>query len=331
MQVRFLVVFLFLFSSQLQAQVLPAFGGSRSGTTGMQFLKIGVDARSAGLSGNYISVGNDLSAVFWNPAGITNLDTQRVHTLFGHTLYFSNVGISYGAIAKKYKESYFAFSLVSLNSGRMEVTTEFQPLGTGQYFTVNDITAGLTFAKKLTDNFSFGVTGKYARESIAGLVNHNGVIDFGFLYDIGFKNTRFGVTINNFGFNSSFKGSTQKQTLTGIDTASNFQEVSIPTVFRIGFAWDPIKTHRHTLTLNTQLNHPTDNNETIGFGAEYLFLGILYTRMGYEFGVDEYGLPAFGFGLKTQRNFGIMRIDYGYNNKARLGAVHRFTVGISLF
>ena len=55
----------------VQAQVLPAFGATRAGTTGMQFLKIGPDARSAGLSGNFVALVNDVSAVYWNPTGLS--------------------------------------------------------------------------------------------------------------------------------------------------------------------------------------------------------------------------------------------------------------------
>jgi hypothetical protein len=47
--------------NSVRAQVLPAFGATRAGTTGMQFLKIGPDARSAGLSGNFVALVNDVS------------------------------------------------------------------------------------------------------------------------------------------------------------------------------------------------------------------------------------------------------------------------------
>lgn len=329
---RTILLFITLFTFQAaQAQVLPSFGGSRAGTTGMQFLKIGVDARSAGLSGNYIAVVNDISALYWNPAGITGLDSQRTHFQFGHTLYWADIGISYGGLAYRLAGGgVLGLSIMSLNSGDMDVTTEFQPFGTGETFSVNSSLIGLTYAKSLTDQFSFGLTGKWARESLAGIVTNNAIFDFGITYDVGLMNSRFAVSVANFGVNVQPNGEINVLKFTGSETVSEFEDVSVPAIFRIGFAFDPLVTELHRITAIAQLNHPTDNKETFGIGAEYNYKNIFFGRMGYEFGVDELALPAFGIGLQAPRNFGYMRFDYGFNNKTRLGSVHRFTISVGL-
>jgi len=297
----------------------------------MQFLKIGVDARSAGLSGNYIAVVNDVSALYWNPAGITGLDTQRVHFQFGHTLYWSDIGISYGGLAYRMSGGgVLGLSLMSLNSGDMPVTTEFQPFGTGETFSVHNSLIGLTYAKSLTDQFSFGLTGKWARESMAGIVTNNAIFDFGITYNVGLMNSRFAVSVANFGVNVQPNGEIRRLNFTGTETINEFEDVSVPAIFRIGFAFDPLVTELHKITAIAQLNHPTDNKETFGLGAEYNYKNIFFGRMGYELGVDEMALPAFGVGFQAPRNFGYMRFDYGFNNKTRLGSVHRFTVSIGI-
>ncbi|RYD81781.1 MAG: hypothetical protein EOP53_05475, partial [Sphingobacteriales bacterium] len=81
--------------SPVKAQILPSFGNSRTGTSGMQFLKIVPDARSAGMSGAYHAVVNDVSALYWNSSGITHSDSQRYQLQFGQTLYFAGVDMSY--------------------------------------------------------------------------------------------------------------------------------------------------------------------------------------------------------------------------------------------
>jgi hypothetical protein len=332
MKLRFLLL---LCSGMLfhtaKAQILPAFGGSRAGTTGMQFLKIGVDARSAGLSGNFIALVNDVSALYWNPAGITGIDTQRYHFQFGHTLYWADIGISYGGMAYRLKDGgVLGLSIMSLNSGDMNVTTEFQPFGTGETFSVNNSLIGLTYAKALTDQFSFGLTGKWARESMAGIVTNNAIFDFGITYDIGLMNSRFAVSVANFGVNVQPNGEIRRLKIGGQENITEFEDVSVPAIFRIGFAFDPLVTEFHKITAIAQLNHPTDNKESFGLGAEYNYKNIFFGRMGYELGVDEMLLPAFGIGFQTPRNFGYMRFDYGFNNKTRLGSVHRFTLSIGL-
>jgi len=318
------------FSSSVNAQILPSFGGSRTGTTGMQFLKIGVDARSAGMAGTVSATVNDVSALYWNPAGISGMDTAHMAYQVSHTLYFADVNLSWAGVVFRRKQSYWGLSLSSLNSGDMKVTTEFQPFGTGQTFRVVDQTLGLTYAKRLTDNFVFGVTGRFAHEAIADVVTNNAVFDLGFQYDIGLANTRFAVAVSNFGFNVKPGGKLDVLRLNGPQTLEDFEKVSVPAIFRIGFAWDPIKDEHQQLTLTTQLNHPTDNNETLGLASEYIWNKILFARLGYEFGQDEKGLPAFGAGVQTTRKFGMLRFDYGYNNKERLGNVHRFTIGLVL-
>jgi hypothetical protein len=317
--------------SSATAQILPAFGGSRAGTTGMQFLKIGLDARSAGLSGNYVAVANDVAALYWNPAGITGLDSQKTHFQFGHTLYWADIGISYGGLVRRLGDgSMLGLSVMSLNSGDMPVTTEFQPFGTGETFAVHNSLIGLTFAKALTDQFSFGISGKWARESMAGIATNNAIFDFGITYDVGLKNARFAVSVANFGVNVSPTGEIRRLNFTGQETVRDFEDVSVPAIFRIGFAFDPLVTEFHRITAIAQLNHPTDNKETFGIASEYNYKNIFFGRLGYEIGVDELVLPAFGVGFQAPRSFGYMRFDYGFNNKTRLGSVHRFTVSIGL-
>ncbi len=106
--------------------------------------------------------------------------------------------------------------------------------------------------------------------------------------------------------------------------------MGVPAVFRFGIAWDAIRTDQQVLTATAQLNHPTDNKETFGLGAEYRFNQVLYARTGYEFGMDEAFVPSFGTGILIPRSFGKIRFDYGYQSKSRLGNVHRITLQINI-
>src|SRR5687768_12031136 len=118
-----LIISLFLLAFNSTAQVLPSFGNSRTGTTGMQFLKIGVDARSASMGGAYIASANDLAALYWNPACITRQDTQKVHFMLSSTAYFAGINMGYAATSwKAGKQSYIGINLTSLSSGSMKET-----------------------------------------------------------------------------------------------------------------------------------------------------------------------------------------------------------------
>ena len=328
-----ILIALFIFiSTSVNAQLLPSSGGSRTGTTGFQFLKIAPDARGASMDGCMTAVADDASAMYWNPAGITKLDTQKVHLQFSQTKYVGASNLSFAALAYRLnKETVLGFSVTYFSTPVMNVTTEFLPTGNGQTFKASDVSAAITYAKLLTDNFSFGVTGKYVREDIADISSHNAVFDFGFRYDIGKANTRFAVGISNFGFTTEPSGDIARETLSGNDTINSFDRIATPTIFKIGFAWDAIKKNKNLLTLAAQLNHPTDNNETYGLGVEYVWNKIVFARSGYSFGEDEKGLPAFGFGVRFKRNFGMLQLDYGYQSKNRLGSLHRVSFSVALF
>ncbi len=320
-----------LTASLIKGQILPSFGDSRTGTTGLQFLKIEPDARSVSLAGSFITEVNDPTAMYWNPAGLAKMKDHNLQFSAGHVSYYANTTLEHTSVAYALsEETYIGLGLVYFDSGDMPVTTEFQPFGTGQTFRATDMALGLSLARTLTDNFNFGLTARYVNESLAGVNTNAVVFDFGFQYDVGLANTRFAVSISNFGFNTTPQGELQIVDLNGTRTLSAFEQIAIPAVFRLGFAWDALNQETHRLTLIGQLDHPTDNNETLDFGTEYAWKNLLYARAGYRFGIDEGGLPAFGFGLNLKRSFGQLKVDYGFNSKNKLGSTHRLTLGLGI-
>lgn len=324
------MLFLILCSGA-NAQVFPSFGDSRIGTTGLQFLKIAPDARSVGMAGSYIAVVNDATALYWNPAGLTKMDTFKTNFTIGHTNYYGGTNLQHlGVVRQLGPSTYLGVGLVYFNSGDMDVTTEFMPFGNGQTFRAVDMSLGLSFAQALTENFSFGVTAKYVYEGIAGININTLVFDFGFQYDVGLANTRFAVAMSNFGFNATPKGEINFNDGNNQTTLNEFEQVATPSIFRLSVAWDAIKKEYSLLTFAMQLDHPTDNNETFGIGGEYLWKKLLFVRAGYLFGADEAGLPSFGFGLNLKRRFGILKFDYGFNSKNRLGIAHKISLGLSI-
>jgi len=315
-----------------KAQILPSFGDSRSGSTGMQFLKIAPDARSLAMGGAYVAVANDVSAMYWNPAGISQVDTGKVNAQISHTQYFGDITANYvGVVTKIGRLKYLGFQVFNMSYGSMKETTEFDPNGTGRTFTISNYHVGLTYAQVLTSNFSFGINARYANEGFPGVNVHNVLFDLGLKYDVGVKNARFGINFSNFGFNVKPDGKAQVLKFNGPTDITNFNTVTVPGIFRLGAAFDPIMGYKHNLTIAAQLNHPTDNNETYALGAEYAFKRILYGRVGYEFASDEaYRAPSAGVGFKLKRNFGGLTIDYGILAKSRLGNIQRLTVAFTL-
>ncbi len=321
------VFFLFVFASSLLssfAQILPTFGNSRSGTSGMQFLKVWPDARSGSLGGAVTAIVNDPSAAYWNPAGLVKGDTGKFNIQISSTRYFANTNQHWvSAVFNRGKYAKLGISLAYNDYGSMMETTEFQPFGTGRTFNMNSWTMAGSYARILTDFFSFGLNVKWAHEGLAGVAVNNLLFDFGLRYDLDIRNTRFAVTINNFGANVKPNGQMEVLKFNGQSAITDFQRVSVPAVFRLGFATDAWRENNQYVIGTAQLNHYSDNNETFSVGAEYAWHKLLYLRTGYEFGVDEGGLPSAGFGLRLQKRAGTLSIDYGFSNKIKLGNIHR--------
>ena len=317
-----------------QQSVFPSFGDSRTGTAGLQFLKIAPDARSTGLGGAYLAKAEGADALYWNPAGITRMDSGRKADFAAHhTSYFGDVGVNYGTAALRQSFTrYWGVSILSLNSAEMDVTTELQPDGTGQTYRYNNIALGLSYAQILTDQFSFGVTLKYAYEGFYNIETHNGLIDLGFQYDIGLQGLGFGVAVSNFGFNVKPDGTVRLLDVSGERDSTNtsFEDIAAPASFRLGVKGDLWSNEDFLVQLNGQLNHPTDNNETYALGSEVSYKDRFFLRTGYLFGADDSRMPSLGLGIALPQRFGALRFDYSFNNIGNLGDLHRLGLGLSI-
>jgi len=316
-------------ASQAQNSLIPILGGQRAGTSAFTFLKIGVGARAAGMGEAFVGISDDASALYWNPAGIAQ--TGGSTALLTHTSWPANINYEYMGYVQKFSHNIFlGVSAGFLYMDPMEITTEYNPHGTGEYFNYSDMVLGGTFAMRMTDRFSFGITVKYAQENLAGLTMGGTMLDLGTFYWTGFKSLRFSVALTNFGPEVAPNGSYTKPTIDGGTGTFKYSSFSPPTVFRIGSAMNVLEAGAHTLTASVQLNHPVDNAENMALGGEYTFMNLLSLRTGYKMNMDEGGL-TFGAGLNIPM-IGIRKLhfDYAYTDFGRLSSIHRFAIGIDL-
>ena len=329
-----LVVVFLLGTAAAYGQLMPNLGGQRSGISAFQFLKIGVGPRAVGMGGAFVAVANDASALYWNPAGLVQFPENQM--LAAHTEYLVDIKHDYLGVAYHLSDQdAIGASFISLHMSDMEVTTEAQPFGTGRYFSFGDVAVGLTYAKKMTDQFSFGATVRYVEETLDILKMRSFMVDFGTYYWLGISTMRFAVVISNFGSDVQPKG-----TVTTFDgtTVGSFQTFSLPTVFMLGFAIDPITTDEHVLTTSLQLNHPNDNSEHLRIGVEYRWRDTFFLRGGVKrtigqslLGSDETSEESFGLstGVKVPTGLSVISADYAFSSYGRLGAVHRLSLGLT--
>ncbi|SHK85149.1 PorV/PorQ family protein [Rhodothermus profundi] len=337
---------------EARAQLMPSYGRDRAGTSGFQFLKIAVDARSAALGETVAAGAFDASALFWNPALAAQLENVQVGV--GHTAYFVDIRLDYLSLIYPlgWGGVTLGLSLQTLDSGEMPVTTEFEPYGTGETFRFRDLALGVSVAQPLTDLFSYGITARYVRESVAELVTQTLVFDLGIFYRVGDTGVQMAVAIRHFGFDGRPRGRLARPVIDrtsavakapadaktiattpkrGVLIETEFETITPPTTFLLGVSYTLLRNHpQHRLVLLGQLTNPNDNAESFNVGAEYAWNHTLMVRIGYRFGVEEFRTPSLGVGFwLPELVTGLRaRFDYGFQHLERLGTVHR--VGLNL-
>jgi hypothetical protein len=324
-----------VFASQLgYSQLLPNLGGQRVGISSLQFLKIGVGGRGAGLGESMVAVADDISSLYWNPAGAALEEHNGV--MIAHAEWLVDMKHDFlGATYRLSPADVIGLSIISLRTDDIPVTTELQPFGTGDYFRYSDLAFGVTYARKMTSQFSFGTTVRYVQEDMAVLKIQTVLFDLGTYYATGLGTSRIGVAVSNFG--SDVKPTGQAALLDG-STVSSFQSFSPPTVFKFGFAFEPYQTDEQRITTSIQLNHPNDNAEDVRFGIEYAWSDWLRLRGGLRRQVggawfttnqnvsDDY---SFGVGVVAPLPFTTVSFDYAYTNFNALGGVHRISCSLT--
>ena len=312
---------------------------SKVGTTAAPFLEIEVGSRAIGMGGAFVAVANDATAIYWNPAGIARLSKSEatlIHTnwLVGTNFDFAGIVLPLGHMGS------IAVSVTSLSTDEMEVRTVQNPEGTGEKFSYGDLSAGLSYAKNLTDKFSIGVNVKYISQRIWHMNAKGYALDIGTLFRTEFNGMMIGMSISNFGGSMKLEG---KDAFVNYDEAPQFggsneqipafkktDEFPLPLLFRVGIAMDLLKNSRNQLTIAADAAHPNDNTEYINLGMEYIFRNQVALRIGYKnlFTLDtEEGFTA-GVGTKLKLAGGVaLKIDYAFQDFGRLHNAQRFSLG----
>ncbi len=315
------------------------------GTTTAQFLKLGVGARALGMGGSYVALADDGSASYWNPAGLVNQRHPSV-SLY-HNPWVLDIKHEYLNIAlPRGERQTVGFFVSALTMGEKEVTTVNQPGGTGIYYSTLDLAVGASFAARLSDRFSYGLTLKYIRLSAYNETAGTVAFDLGSILRTDFYGTRIGISLSNFGGELSYTGRDLLQPADIDDnsdgnysTDANLKTQSwpLPLLIRIGVGCTLIGDENavleggeNQLTFAMDAVHPNDSPEYLGLGLEYGFRESLYLRCGYRLNHVNEAL-TFGAGIAIKLDsFGKTRIDYAVIPMGVFGTSSQLSLEISL-
>jgi hypothetical protein len=311
---------------------------SKVGAGTGSFLNLPVGARATAMGASFVAIADDPTALYWNPAGITQIEGTGASYTFAPM--FAGMTHHFAGATFALSEDWTAgIHGLSYGSDEIEETTMFEQEGTGATYTAQDLSLGLTIAGQLTEQFSFGATGKFINLKLADVSASSIAFDFGTLYRPGILGMRIGFAVDNLAPAVKYTG-TGLVRFGGIDPITGNQnpdaqlesgEATLPLTFRAGIATDIFEGQEdQSLLVNTEFSTAADRSEYIGLGVEYTWNQLISVRGGYHFGSDEAFGPSGGIGINYETGSFAGRIDYAIRPHKNLGLTNYITASLRL-
>ena len=337
------------------------------GSTSAEFLLLGAGARGTALGSSFAAIATDVSALYYNPAGVAMLD--RPGLMIGTYDYVADTRYSWGGVAFPFSggSRTLGFQLGTFGFKDQPIYTEDQPNGTGGTYSVNQTFVGATFAQNFSDRFSAGITAKYVDDRLGTVSGSAFAVDFGTNFHASLNNhpVKFSFVLANLGSNLTYtgtglEGNVQRDPLPGEDPVPTLPQQSnlltkdfpLPTTFRVGLAYDVITGDNNRLTMLGDFNQPNNNKPGFAFGSEWQSQKIGGSNFGFALRgsysytaannldpqtsttalSDEENLQglAFGGGLQyggSDNGFGLS-LDYAYKYLGILGPTNFFSFSL---
>lgn len=280
------------------------------GTTGMNFLKISNSVRGVAMGEAHVAVADDVGAIAWNPAGLTQLNTSEA--TFTYNKWLEGISAQYLAYAvplrverKNARTKNYGTLGASITYLAIEPFASYDDksnsLGTVD---ASDLALSVSYALQMYRRVSVGMNLKYLSETLAGIQATSYAMDIGVLV----------------------------KTLAGVGVGAAVQNVGTPIVFikdkgelprnyKLGISYER-DILQQPLTLAFDVNIPNDNDTFYCMGTEYWIKDVLALRGGYRTGVDVGSGIRCGLGFKTN----LCEIDYAFTSLGELGDTHRVSM-----
>ncbi|MBI4051201.1 MAG: PorV/PorQ family protein [Elusimicrobia bacterium] len=284
--------------------------GSRKdiGTSGAQFLKLGVGARPVAMGEAFSAVADDIHATYYNPAGLAFFTRPQIGGM--HNQYFQDINHEYASFAlpiRQGKRGVFAASIYNLSISDIERRGTTESDTPSETFEASDLAYAISYGLKITDRLSLGANLKYIDQNLDSVRASAIGADAGGLYR--WEKTSAALGVRHLGTKPKFR------------TEAN----PLPLLFYVGLS----QKFEGGFLLGTELNLPRDNRISVGVGGEYVhpFFKDLSAafRAGYNTkNSDPGGLTglSIGAGITYQQ----VGFDFAWVPFGDLGSTFRYSL-----
>lgn len=327
--------------------------------TAMPFLRIIPDARGGGMGDAGIAVSADANSIHYNSSNLAFIEDEAslsaTYTPWLRELNLNDIYLAYLSGFKRIDDlSTVGFALRYFSLGEINFTDEQgSPLGIGQ---PRELEFAATYARKLTDKFSVGLTGKYVYSNLATGQEIGGqeissanafAADVSFTYRTPVSMTAnggelaFGLALTNIGSKVTYTQNAIKDFLPSNLGIGSSLSLNLDEFNTLTFALDINKLMIPTPvspgiidedgTVITNPDYDTNNNDIADYREKSLFSGIFGSFSDAQGGFSEEMKEfTFSFGAEYwyDKQFAV-RAGYYYENPLK-GDRQFLTVGLGL-
>lgn len=278
-----------------------------AGTNEAAFLKIDAATRATAMGGAFVGVANDVNSVFWNPAGLTQMEKRELSAMYNSWL--AEMHYASGAYSQPLgKNAAIGVSIIYLQSEiekRIDDTEDPDSL-----FNAYSFAAGLSGSYALIPGvFSLGTTVKIIGQDFDVDDSNGAAADIGALFKLG--NLNVGGSVQN------------------VKLHMSIEEASLPLGIRAGAGYQ----FSPEAVISAEFSKLGAGDPSYHIGVEKWVRNMLALRVGYCMGSGnnpKEGLSA-GIGLRAYGTKPLealsFQLDYAYVPEGDgLGDTHRVSM-----
>ena len=293
------------------------------GTTAAEFLLMAPTGRGAALGASYAALATDVSAMYYNPAGLAQLSRSGI--MASTMSYVADTDLNWVGFAVPFGGGSRAigFQITTFGFNDQRVYTIDDPEGlSGEVYSVNQTSLGFTYAQQFSDRFAAGLGVKFINDALGRTTGRAFALDLGtnFHASLGGRPLRASFVIQNLGTTIAHSGNAldvavQRAPPQGVGGSAQEPQParlqskswSLPVMFRVGMSYDVFTTSASRFTALGEFSQPNNTDPGFNFAGEYnVRLGqsgfSLAGRLGYTSSPDN-NLEAPGTGSADYAGF----------------------------
>jgi len=285
-----------------------------------EFLRMDLSPRAAALGGSFTANQDDPDVIFYNPAGMKQLNGIPVS--FSFTKHLMDINFASFSISKEIENiGRFGAAFRYANYGTFTKADEYANK-TGEY-SVNEVALIVGYSDVFDRNFFYGANVKFIHSAISEYSSSAIGFDLGLQYLFPEENLSIGLSALNLGTQLSSYIDTKEDLPLDITLGVSYKLRHLPLRGFLDF-------HR----LNEKSDGFAERFKYFTAGVEFNLSKVLTLRLGYEnqkrkeLKIDDFsGLAGFNIGVGV--NIKSYLFNYAYSSLGQIGAIHRLGISTS--